>query len=357
MNSIGRHYRITLIGSSHGNMVGVVIDGIRPGVEIDTDAIKLALRRRRPGQSKITTDREEEDNLIIETGILGNHTTGEPLVAFVRNKDTDSSYYDEIKNTPRPGHADYPASVKYKGAQDHRGGGRFSGRMTVGLVIAGEIASQILKNRGVTISSYTKSISNIVGLTKNTEEGFIFSEANIIRTADPDKLDEMISFIMKLKKEGDSCGGIIETIIEGLEVGVGEPWFDSIESKISHMIFSIPAVKGIEFGSGFGSTRMRGSEHNDPFFYEGDEIKTSSNNAGGILGGLSNGMPVVFRTAFKPTSSIAKEQKTVDLESGETTELKIRGRHDPCIVPRAVPVVSAAASCVVLDLMMQGGFI
>ena len=190
-----------------------------------------------------------------------------------------------------------------------------------------------------------------------TDEEFIYSDKNIIRTADPDKLDEMVALIMRLKREGDSCGGIVETIVDGLDIGIGEPWFDSIESKISHMIFSIPAVKGIEFGSGFESTRMRGSEHNDPFIKVGDKIKTSSNNAGGILGGLSNGMPVVFRTAFKPTSSINKEQNTVDLETREPVKLVVRGRHDPCIVPRAVPVVSAATSCVILDLMMQGGYL
>ena len=359
MNVFGNIYKVMLIGSSHGNLVGVVVDGVPPAEEIDIEEIELDLRRRAPGQSKVTTQRKERDKLVIEAGILNGKTTGEPIVAFVRNKDIDSSYYDEIKDTPRPGHADYPAFVKYKGANDYRGGGRFSGRMTIGLVIAGSIAKQILRRRGIKFVAYTKEIGGILALPMKTylTKQFIYSEENIVRVANKDSINPIVQAIMEAKKEGDSLGGIVECQILGLPVGVGEPIFDSIESGLAHIAFSIPATKGIEFGSGFQAARMRGSEHNDPYVVENGEIKTLSNNAGGILGGLSNGMPVVFRIAFKPTSSISKTQQTVNKETGKTTELKVRGRHDPCIVPRAVPIVENSAAIVILDLMLLGGFL
>ncbi|MHA2503270.1 MAG: chorismate synthase [Candidatus Kariarchaeaceae archaeon] len=360
MNSFGERYRITLIGSSHGNLVGVTIDGVPPGFHIDLDKISSELERRRPGQSKVTTDRKEGDELIIEAGILNGTTTGEPIVAFVRNKDIDSSYYDEIKDTPRPGHADYPAFVKYKGANDYRGGGRFSGRMTVGLVIAGSIARQIMSLQGIDVIAYTKEINGISGNPSNYKlnEDFIYSDENIVRAADEGIIQDIIARITELKEHGNSCGGIVECQVLGLPVGVGEPWFDSIESKIAHMGFSIPAVKGIEFGSGFTAAKMTGQEHNDP--YETDEegnIVTRTNNAGGILGGLSNGMPVVYRIAFKPTSSVLNQQDTIDTTTGEATTLKVRGRHDPCIVPRAVPVVANATAVVIFDLILTGGLL
>ena len=338
-------------------MVGVVIDGVPSGEQIDTQQIKQELKYRRPGQSDVTTDRDEKDELIIESGILNERTTGEPLVAYVRNKDIDSSYYDEIKNTPRPGHADYPAFVKYKGANDYRGGGRFSGRMTVGLVIAGNIAKQILFKSGIKFVAYSKEIGEISGSEEkyNLQESFIYSDANPVRVADPDIIMPVQTKIVSMKDEGDSVGGIVECQITGLQVGLGEPFFDSIESRIAHMIFSIPAVKGIEFGSGFNAARMQGSQHNDQYYVDPQGvIKTKTNNAGGILGGLSNGMPVVFRVAFKPTSSVSKDQTTVNTETMQESHLKVRGRHDPCIVPRAVPVVNNAAACVLLDLVLEG---
>lgn len=355
MNSLGYSYNITLIGSSHGHLVGVVIDGVPSGEKIDVGKINTFLARRRPGQSKVTTNRKEDDQLVVETGIIDGIASGEPITAFVRNKDIVSSYYDEIKNTPRPGHADYPARIKYKGWNDIRGGGRFSGRMTVGLVIAGEIARQILMRRGISILAFTKSIAHIENTEEILTEDFIYS--NSVRSPDPKTITLQEEYILQLKQEGDSCGGIIECRIEGVPVGVGEPWFNSIESTISHMIFSIPAVKGIEFGVGFAASQMRGSEHNDPYSIENGKVITKSNNAGGILGGISNGMPIIFRAAIKPTSSIKILQNTVDLENMENSEIKMRGRHDPCIVPRAVPVIQASAACVLLDLMRLGGFI
>lgn len=357
MDRIGKEFCITLIGSSHGSLVGVIIEGVRAGTAIDVDLINKELHRRRPGQSKITTERIESDNVIIETGIIDGIATGEPILAYVRNKDVDSSYYDSIKDTPRPGHADYTYFVKYKGHHDHRGGGRASGRMTVGIVIAGAIAKQILKKIGVEVLSYTRSIAQLVARPINITEEFIYAEKNMVRVPDENVIEPLIDYVTKIKEEGDSCGGIVECQVLGLPVGVGEPWFDSIESKISHLIFSIPAVKGVEFGSGFAASKMKGSEHNDEFTVDEEgKIITETNNAGGILGGLSNGMPVIFRTVFKPTSSIKKEQKTVNMNDKIDVLFKMKGRHDPCIVPRAVPVVSNATACVILDLVLCGGF-
>ncbi|MFV2014535.1 MAG: chorismate synthase [Candidatus Heimdallarchaeota archaeon] len=356
MNTVGHEFRISLVGSSHGSIVGVVIDGVPPGKRIDENLIQVELNRRRPGQSSVTTDRVEKDKIIIEAGLFEGQSTGEPIVAYVRNKDIDSSYYDEIKDTPRPGHADYPAFVKYKGFNDIRGGGRFSGRLTLGIVIAGSIAKQLLQDMGINFVAYSKSIGQVNSdpdnLDLNTK--LIYSDKNLVRTADAKAIQPMIQEITTAKENGDSVGGIVECVIQNLPVGVGEPWFDSVESRLAHFIFSIPAVKGIEFGSGFKAAGMTGSSHNDEYEYLDDKVITKTNNAGGILGGLTNGMPVVFRVAFKPTSSIKKAQQTVNLSSGELNTLKMRGRHDPCIVPRAVPVVENAAACVLLDLMLQG---
>lgn len=360
MNTLGSNYRVTLIGSSHGNLVGVVIDGVPPGCTISTDRINLALSRRAPGQSKVTTQRQEKDMLIIEAGLLDSKTTGEPFVAFVRNKDIDSTYYDEIKDTPRPGHADYPAFIKYKGANDYRGGGRFSGRMTIGLVIAGSIAKQILETQKITILAYTKAIGGLLAepVEEMLLESAIYDETNIVRVANKEMIEPLSNAILQAKSEGDSLGGVVECQVLGLPVGVGEPIFDSIEGKLAHMVFGIPATKGVEFGSGFQAASMRGSEHNDAYYSDAEnQILTKTNNAGGILGGLSNGMPVVFRVAFKPTSSISKNQETINRETKEQSTLKVRGRHDPCIVPRAVPVLEYSTATVILDLMLQGNLL
>lgn len=346
------------MGSSHGSLVGVIIDGVPAGIKIVEPPIQEALDSRRPGQSAVTTDRKEKDRLVFETGLFDGKTTGEPIVAYIRNTDVDSSYYEEIRQTPRPGHADYPAHVKFKGSNDFRGGGRFSGRLTAGIVIAGSIAKQILLQKEIEILAYTTKIGPITVEDKtNVSRDIIYDKENLVRAPDLSIAKQMTAIITNAKTEGDSVGGIVECQITNLPIGVGEPWFDSIESKISHLIFSIPAVKGIEFGSGFKAPNMKGSEHNDPYETKDGKIITTTNNAGGILGGLSNGMPVVFRVAFKPTSSIKKQQSTVNRNTGESETLKVRGRHDPCIVPRAVPVVEAAAACVLLDLLLAGDFI
>lgn len=354
VNAFGTLYRITLIGSSHGSLVGVVVDGVPPGTDIDSEKIQVALTKRAPGQSHITTRRKEEERLIIETGVREGKATGEPIVAYVRNTDVDSSYYDEIRITPRPGHADFPAYIKYQGMNDNRGGGRFSGRMTVGIVIAGAIAAQILSKQGIEILAYTTEIANICAepQSKQLNHATVYAADNIVRTANLGVVDDLVSAVESARKEGDSVGGIIECQITGVPVGLGEPFFDSVESSLAHMLFSIPAVKGVEFGAGFQAAKMRGSEHNDPFYFT-DTVQTTTNHAGGILGGLADGMPIIFRAAFKPTASISKLQDTVNLHTNESVKLKIRGRHDPCIVPRAVPVVEHAAAIVMLDLLLR----
>ena len=346
-------YRVTLIGSSHGNMVGCVIEGVPPNLSIDITSIQVDLNRRAPGQSKVTTDRKEADTLVVETGIFNGKTTGQPIVAFVRNRDIDSSYYDEIKATPRPGHADYPAQIKYGGAQDYRGGGSFSGRMTIGLVIAGSIAKQILATKGIDVNAYTSEIAGI----SSPRDSLEYVYQSLVRVASPKNEQEIITRIQEAKADGDSVGGVVSCQVSGLPVGVGEPIFGSIEGRIALVMFGVPATKGVEFGSGFAAARMMGSQHNDEYYKEADRVLTRTNNSGGILGGLSNGMPVEFRVAFKPTSSISKKQRTVNMTSGDETELKVRGRHDPCIVPRAVVVVECATAMVILDLMLCGDFL
>ncbi|MDH5401629.1 MAG: chorismate synthase [Candidatus Heimdallarchaeota archaeon] len=360
MDTIGNIFKISLIGSSHGKLVGVMIQGLEAGIKIDVEQIQLDLLKRKPGQSKITTQRMEEEKLIIETGILNNHTTGDPILAFVRNEDVNSSYYAEIKNTPRPGHADYPASIKYQGYNDHRGGGRFSGRMTVGLVIAGSIANQLLQKYNIEIHAFTTEINGILAQSRleNLNDESIYSQTNTVRTLDFPVISKMEQRILELKKEGDSCGGIIECRIDNMPVGIGEPWFQSIESKISQMIFSIPSIKGIEFGSGFNSSIMKGSDHNDPYSIDQEgKIITKTNNAGGILGGLSNGNTIFFRVPVKPTSSISKTQYSINMTNNQVEPLKVTGRHDPCIVPRVVPVIKYATACVIYDLLMQANYL
>ena len=367
MNKFGDKFTIQLIGSSHGSLVGVIIDGIPAGFSLDLRQIQTWLSRRKPGQSSITTPRSENDDFFIETGLFKGQTNGQPLYAFVKNKDSDSSYYEEIKDKVRPGHADYPAFIKYKGFNDYRGSGSFSGRMTIGLVIAGAIAKQLLCTKSIKVKAYTKSIGS-----KHSSLNLDYERTRIKNLSDLDTIYETMTrtpfikdsevfekLILEKKNDGDSVGGVIECIIENMPVGLGEPFFDSLESKIAHMMFSIPAVKGIEFGSGFKASTMNGSDHNDIFNYDkdSDKVYTLTNNAGGILGGLSTGMPIVFRVAFKPTSSILKHQKTINRMSNETVDLTVKGRHDPCIVPRAVPVVECASAIVILDLLLIAGYL
>jgi chorismate synthase len=358
MNEFGVKYRIGIFGSSHGLCIGAKVEGCPPGSKISEALIQVELDRRSPGRGPISTTRRERDRLEIVSGIIDGRATGGPIVGLVRNFDTDSSAYDAFKRVPRPGHADYPAMVKYGGHHDHRGGGQFSGRMTAGLVIGGAIARQLLERKGVSILAQTVQIGTIA-LEKDVP--FSIAEkivrASAVGCADRRTAAAMTEAIVKAHEANDSIGWIVRCTVVGLPVGVGEPFFGSIESAMSAMMYSIPGVKGVEFGSGFRCASMRGSEHNDPYIIRNGKILAKTNNAGGILGGLSNGMPVEFRVAFKPTSSIAKPQASVDVVDKKPVELEIKGRHDPCIVPRAVPVVENSAAAVILDLMLQGGFV
>ncbi len=358
--SFGERIRVTLFGSSHGPEVGAVLEGIPPNLSIDLERIQAELDRRRPVGRRLATKRQEEDRLVVDSGIQNARTDGSPIRAHVANEDIQRGAYDRLRFTPRPGHADYPARLRYGNSADLSGGGIFSGRMTVGLVFAGAVARQLIEAKGVHVVSFTKSIGAANAKVDDerplTQRGEI-SRSNEVGSPDLEAARAMEEEIASARREGDSVGGIVETRAEGLPVGVGEPFFDSLESAMSHAIFAIPAVKAIEFGAGFECAGMRGSQHNDPFFFRDGRVETRTNHAGGILGGLSTGMPLVFRVAIKPTSSIAREQESVDLVSRQVVRLTVAGRHDPCIVPRAVVVVESVTAWVLADLMARGGFL
>lgn len=353
----GKNIVLSIFGESHGAAIGITIHGLPSGVKLDLEYIKSEMKRRAPGNSALSTPRKEGDVFEILSGFFNGRTTGTPLCAIIRNGNQHSKDYDKLKLAVRPGHADYTGYVKYNGFNDHRGGGHFSGRITAPLVFAGAIAKQILKEKNIVIGSHIKSIGNIedevfdkVNIPSETLETLLTEDFPVLNK---EKLTEMTGLILKAKAELDSVGGVIETAVLNLPAGIGAPFFDSLESHLSQLIFSIPAVKGLEFGAGFDISKLKGSEANDEFYAEAGIVKTRTNNNGGILGGITSGMPMVFSAAFKPTPSIARLQHTVDIGNLENTELEIHGRHDPCIVPRAVPVVEAAAALAVLDLMFD----
>lgn len=358
MSSIwGNNIKISIFGESHGSAIGVNIDGFPPGIELDLEDIKLEMRRRAPNKDKISTSRHEKDEFEILSGFFNNKTTGTPLCMIIRNIDSKSEDYEKIKDIARPGHADFTGNIRYSGYNDYRGGGHFSGRLTAPLVFAGAIAKQILRKSDIVIGSHIKGIHNV--------EEDCFSETTLIPeileelrnkdfpTLNKEKSFEMEKEILLAKEEGDSVGGIVEVAVLNPRHGLGSPFFDSVESRISSMIFSIPGVKAIEFGEGFNISRMKGSDANDELYIDENKVKTYTNNNGGILGGITNGMPIVFKVGFKPTPSISKLQRTIDMEKNENTKIKIIGRHDPCIVVRAIPVVEAATALVILDLLME----
>lgn len=353
--TIGKIFKMTVFGESHGPVIGVTVQGIPPGTTIDRARIQEELDRRRPGQSDLTTSRDEADEFSILCGVLDGKATGAPVTMVIHNRDVDSSYYEEIKNTPRPGHSDLTARVKYHNHNDYRGGGFFSGRLTSCFVMAGAIAKQILEDKGVITMAHVVRIGNVTVKKDITDEEILENVySNPIRCADTEVAKVMEERIREIRKSGDSLGGMIEARVLGLPPGVGEPIFDSVEGVLARYMYSIPAIKGVDFGAGMDSPGMKGSECNDAFRVEDHRVITATNNAGGILGGISNGMPVVFRVAVKPTPSISKSQQTVDLETMEPAELKVKGRHDPCIAIRAVPVVENMAAAALLDLMMLG---
>ena len=348
-STYGENLRLTIFGQSHSPAIGVTLEGIPAGESLDTRVLQRFLQRRSPGRNDWSTPRKEEDLPEFLCGIKDGVTCGTPLTALIRNGDTRSRDYSELAFVPRPGHADYTAAVKFHGAQDYAGGGHFSGRMTAPLCVAGGICLQLLEREGIRVISRIRSIGSVQDegelLVSTAEKEFpvVKEEAGLA----------MRQEIAAAKAEGDSLGGVIECAVLGLPAGLGDPMFDGMENRIARIVFAIPAGKGVEFGAGFGAALLRGSENNDPFFAEEGQIRTRTNRCGGILGGISTGMPLVFRAAFKPTPSIAREQDTVDLRSMEPRKICVTGRHDPCIVPRAVPCVEAAAAIAVYDALLQ----
>ena len=330
MGSIyGQNFRIAIFGESHAAAIGVEIEGVPAGAEIDFKALQTFLERRAPGRDDTSTTRQEADVPEFLCGVKDGIATGAPIAVIIRNVDTRSKDYGNLANVPRPGHADYPADMRFGGHQDRAGGGHFSGRLTAPLCVAGGIAIQLLERSGVTI------------------------QARAVRIGGETDRDKMKEAITLARAEGDSVGGVVEAEVKGLPVGVGDPMFGGLENRIAQAVFGIPAVKGLEFGEGFDAAELKGSENNDPYGIVNGKVMPISNHAGGILGGLSTGAPIVFRVAFKPTPSISKEQDTVDLSAKKPVKLMVKGRHDPCVVLRAVPCVEAAAAIAVYDAMLE----
>lgn len=357
-NILGERFVVMSFGESHGKCIGVVVDGCPAGLQLDESDIQPLLDLRKPGQSTITTQRKEDDRVEIMSGVFNGFTTGAPICMIIWNNDSDSRPYDLIKTIPRPGHSDYPAIVKYGGFADYRGSGRFSGRLTATFVIAGAISQKLLKHcMGIETIAYTIQIGKIRAREIPLETAKKNRYTNDVRCPDHETAQNMKSAILSSKRDGDSLGGIIECVTVGLPVGFGEPIFGSLESDLSKALFSIPAVKAVEFGSGFDGSKRRGSENNDLYIKQDGKIITNTNNSGGILGGLSTGMPLIIRIGFKPAASISKTQHTVDLLTGSEVGLKVPGRHDPCVVPRAPPVVESVVSMVLADHAIRGGFI
>lgn len=351
----GSKIKLSIFGESHGNAIGITIDGLPAGFSIDMDKIMMEMARRAPGKSSLSTPRKESDIPEILSGYFEGKTTGTPLCAIIRNSNTKSKDYSKLKDVMRPGHADYTGAVRYKGFNDYRGGGHFSGRITAPLVFAGAICKQILEANGIIISAHINSIGKIKDcsflesdISDELLNSFKEKELPLINTKLEDKMRQEI---LSARSSGDSIGGTIECAILGVSPGIGDPFFDSVESTLAHLMFSVPAVKGIEFGKGFDISKMRGSEANDEYYLENGNIKTKTNNNGGILGGITNGMPIIFNVAIKPTASIFKEQNTVNIATMEETTLCIEGRHDPCIVQRALPVIEAVAAIGITELM------
>jgi chorismate synthase len=357
-NSIGKDFVVTCFGESHGRCVGVIIDGCPAGLPLAAEDIQKEVNKRLPQKEEIVSARREEDTIELLSGTYEGFTTGAPICILVWNKEVISDDYEAIRHTPRPGHADYPARIKYLGFNDNRGGGRFSGRLTVAFVMAGAVAKKLLELAGIEVIAYTTEIGGIkmqVNLSLENIKNKTYESS--VRCPDPKVAMKMEETILKAKSEGDSVGGIIECVASKVLAGVGEPLFDSLDAELAKMLFDIPAVKGVEFGVGFEAARLKGSQNNDSYVMRDGEIETITNNAGGVLGGLSSGMPLVVRVAVKPTPSIAQEQKTVDmLEMNEAT-VQVKGRHDACIVPKAVPVVEASVALVLVDQLLRAGLI
>nr|WP_325245143.1 chorismate synthase [uncultured Oscillibacter sp.] len=356
-SEFGHLLKISVFGQSHGKAIGVVVDGLPAGEAIDLDELQAFLDRRKPGKNRLSTARKEADAPTFLSGLENGKTCGAPLCAVIENGDQHSGDYAGLTDTPRPGHADYTAAVKWGGQADMRGGGHVSGRLTAPLCIAGGIAKQILARRGIHVGAH---LAEVAGIADDpfplypTAELFEKLAAKDFPVLDDGAGERMQQAILAAREELDSVGGIVECAAIGLPAGLGDPMFDGVENRLAAALFGIPAVKGVEFGAGFAAARSRGSENNDAFSVQNGAVVTDTNHAGGILGGITNGMPILLRTAMKPTPSIARAQKTVRLSQMEEIPLEIRGRHDPCIAHRAVPVVEAVTAAVLLDLLLEG---
>ena len=351
----GNNIKISIFGESHGRGIGINIDNLPSGFFLDMEEVMKEMKRRAPGKNNLSSERREEDVPEILSGYFEGRTTGTPLCVVIRNNDNQSKDYSKTKNIMRPSHGDYPGFIKYKGFNDYRGGGHFSGRITAPLVFAGAICKQILREEGIEIVAHIQSIGAVEDksfLDCNLDKELISSLKNEEFPLINKNLEEkMKKEILNAKKEGDSIGGIIECMILGIKAGIGSPFFDSVESILSHLLFSVPSVKGIEFGRGFNITKMRGSTANDEYYIDEGRVKTKSNNNGGVSGGITNGMPIIFRIAIKPTPSVYKEQNSINISTMEETTLQIEGRHDPCIVQRALAVIEGVSAIGILDLI------
>lgn len=352
-NTFGSAVSLTIFGESHGPAIGAVLDGLAAGLPVDTDFINIRMDRRRARGDGLSTARTEPDAVEFLSGVLDGHTTGTPLTLMVRNTNTRSGDYARTAALLRPGHADYTAFAKYEGYQDARGGGHFSGRITAAAVAAGAICEQVLQSMGIRVYTHIAACGGVQDAPLSSAAGLVMPEPEPGHFAllDPDKEAPMQAAIRAAGSEGDSVGGILETVVTGMPAGVGEPWFDSVESTLAHLMFAVPAVKGIEFGTGFGFAALRGSQANDAFRMRDGQIRTATNRNGGINGGITNGMPIVLRTVVKPTPSIYRAQDTVDYPAGQDAVIQIKGRHDPCIVPRAAVVQNSLTAFGILDLL------
>ena len=352
-STYGENLKLTIFGQSHGAAIGMTLDGIPAGLAVDFDELQIFLNRRAPGQNNWSTPRKEADRPEFLAGILDGYTCGAPIAAVIHNTNTRSGDYSNLKDCPRPGHADYTAQIKYGGFQDAAGGGHFSGRLTAPLCIAGGLCKQWLKESGIHIAA---RIVSIAGVTDDYDVNPLCPQLDLIGTdfpvISPDAGIRMREKIAEARSECDSVGGVIECYITGVPAGLGEPMFGGVESRIAQIVYGVPAVKSVEFGIGLEAANLRGSRCNDAFSIAGGQISTLSNNAGGILGGITNGMPVFFRTAIKPTPSISRPQQSISLSNRQNQELVVKGRHDPCIVPRAVPVIEAAAAIAMYDMIL-----
>ena len=354
-STYGEHLKLSIFGQSHGPAIGMTLDNIPAGLSVDMEALQGFLARRAPGKNQYSTPRNEADEVEFLSGIVDGYTCGAPIAAMIRNTNTRSGDYEQLKDIPRPGHADFAAQMKYGGYQDVAGGGHFSGRLTAPLCIAGGLCLQWLAQRGIHIRAHLASVAHVQDETLDPcapNLSRIGTDFPVINTEAGEKMQQAIA---DARSNGDSVGGIIECYITGLPAGIGDPMFGGMEGRIAQIVYGIPAIKGVEFGAGFACSRMTGSEHNDAFCIESNEIRTATNHAGGILGGITTGMPLIFRAAVKPTPSIATKQQSVSLSSREEVSLQVTGRHDPCIAPRAVPVMEAAAAIAVFDAILCKG--